>query len=135
LQDRHHERGHQAEDPDAELLFELRQHLGQNWDLVDGLRDALDNLVVGFDGRLELLEGEPDLLRQLLRLARVEAHLLHLGGLRVLLDIVDLLLLVGTAEDAIRYLVEEALEERGVAVLALLERTLKLLDLVLRELV
>ena len=90
---------------------------------------------MGFDGRLELLEGEPDLLRQLLRLARVEAHLLHLGGLRVLLDIVDLLLLVGTAEDAIRYLVEEALEERGVAVLALLERTLKLLDLVLRELV
>ncbi|EPE06016.1 hypothetical protein F503_02845 [Ophiostoma piceae UAMH 11346] len=135
LDDRHDKGSNNREDKDGQLVLELLNHLRQHGDLLDGLGDVLQNLVMVRDGGHDLVEDVLDVAGKLLGLARRHAHLLHLGSSGVALDVVHLLLLVAAAKDAVGNHVEQLRQHAGVGILALLQRALELLDLVLGQLV
>ncbi len=86
------------------------------------------------DDRHDLLEDLLDVAGELLGLARGDMHVLHLGRVRVVLDVVHLLL-VPAAQDAIRDLPQESLKQAGILRLAVLQGALELVDLVLGQFV
>lgn len=101
--------------------------------ILDRFRDALQNLVVELKSRHDLVEDALDVLGVFLWFLGRDR--VYLSGTCVLLDVLHLLLLVIAAKDTIRDLVQEILEEAGVAGLALLESALELFDFVLSQLV
>ncbi|KIH89564.1 hypothetical protein SPBR_06515 [Sporothrix brasiliensis 5110] len=135
LDDGHDKRRNDGEDKDGQLVLELLHQLREHGDLLNGLGDLLEDLVVEPDGGHDLRENVLNVHRVLLRPARRDAHLLHLRGRGVGLNVVHLVLLVAAAEDAVRDHVEHAGEHAGVRVLAALQGALKLLNLVLGQLV
>ena len=126
--------GDDGEDKDGQLVLDLLDELGQDGDLLDGFGDLHDNLVVELDDGHDLLEDLLDVAGKLLGLARRDTHVLHLGRVRVVLNVVHLLL-VPAAQDAIRDLVQEILKKAGILRLAVLQGALELLDLVLGQFV
>jgi hypothetical protein len=89
---------------------------------------------VEFDCWHHLLEDLLDISGKFLRVSRRNAHVLHLGGLGVALDVLHLLFLIAS-EQIRRDLVQQIPEEAGIIVAVSLKSTLELLDLVLGELV
>lgn len=133
VDDRDNERSNELEDEDGQLLLQLLNNLGQNRDLGNGLRDVLEKLVMKLDDGHDLLEDVADVGGKLLGIPRRHAHVLHLGRLGVVLQVINLVLLI--AQQAIGNLVEQVAEDAGVIVAALLQCSLKILNLALRHLI
>lgn len=134
VNDRDDERSNDGEDPERELLLELLDNLVEDGDLLDGARNSLEDVVVELDGGADVGKHVADVLGELLGIFRRDAHVLHLGSSRVLLDLVHLVLLVAT-KNAIGDLVQEVAEVAGVLVAVLLEGALEVLELALGQLV
>ena len=123
-----------GEDKDGQLVLDLLDELGEDGDLLDGLGDLHDNLVVELYDRHDLLVDLLDIARELLGLERGDIEVLHLGRIRVVLDLVYLLL-VPAAQDATGNLIQEILKNARILRLAVLQGALELLDLVLGQFV
>lgn len=133
--DWHNEGCNQREHKDRKLVLELLNDLGQDGDLLDLLRDLLDNLIVELNRRHYLLEDVLDVQGILLRVPRRDGRLLHLRRVCVALQLLHLALLVVAAKQARGDLVEQVAQDAGVPLRALLQRALKLLNFVLGQLV
>lgn len=135
LVDHGHDEGRdEGEDKHRKLVLELLNDLGQNGNLLNLLRDGLKNLIMELNNRHDLLEDVPDVQGILLRIARRDRRLLHLGGIGVVLKLLHLRFLV-TTEHTVGDLVQQVLQDASITVLALLQGALELFDLVLRQLI
>ena len=123
------------EDKEGHLLLQLRNDLGEDGDLGDGLREVLEELIVEFDGGHDLAEDLANVFGKLLGFPRRHGHVLHLGSLSAALEVVHLGLLVLLAKQAVGDLVEQVAKKAGVVVLALRESSLQVLDLALDHLI
>lgn len=126
------------EDPHGHLFLELLDDLRKDRDLIKGLTDVHEKLVVKLNRRHDRAEDVLDIAGELLRLPGRDARLLHLGVGCVVLDFVHLVLLVAgttTAEEAVGDLIEKAFNHAGVVAGVLLESAFEVLNLALGHLV
>lgn len=135
LDERHDHWRNEGEDKTRQLLLQLLDDLGQDWNSFNCGGDALHDFVVELDGRLNLTEDILDVHSELLGLSRRHGMVLHLSIDRILLELVDLVTLMLVAEEAIWDVVKEITQHAGVSSLGLLESALKLINLILSQLV
>lgn len=95
-----------GKDEDGHLVSELLLDLREHGDLLHRIVDLLDDVIVPLKNGHNLTEDVLDVERELLRLPRRHLLVLGLGRSGVGLDLLDLLALVLSAEDATGNLVE-----------------------------
>lgn len=135
--DGHYVRRQQRENEEVDLVLELLNEFGQNWNLVDSRRDALHDVVVELDDRVDLLHDIVNLPCEGLRFLGTDVHVLHVRSVGVRLELVRFTswVIASTAKDAWGNLLEDVLEQRSIRVLSMTDSAFKLLELRLCSLV
>ena len=130
-------RGEEREDEFIDLVLKRLYQIRQNRDLFDRFSDGLHYFGVKFDEGFYLCLDINDVAGPLFGLTGRDAGVLYLLSLSILLQLIRFTRLIFVAEDTVRDLAEEVLEDAAIllTVRCILKCTLKLLNLALRSLV
>lgn len=131
----HDELSNDGKDKNGQLLFQLLEDLGENRNFLNGRGNLLHDIVVILDDRHDLSKELFDVSRELFGISRRNGHVLHVRGIGIVLDLIDLLGLLLVIENPIRDLVKQIPEHACVAVLALLEGAFELINFILGQFV